>query len=404
VSNNTSTIARIINSGTSSNTNLEISHITNQNRIRLIGNIVNNADLNSLSSANDVGIIYGQTGVNTGGLVIAPNTTPAVGIRMALNGNVGFGVSVPQTTVDISGVLRVINNNGVITLQGNSQSNMGVGSSSLTSITTGTQNTALGYNTFNALSTGSLNTAVGYNAFNSAATTIQSTAIGYNAQPTASNQVVLGTATENVYIPGTTASQSTTTGALQVVGGVGVGGNVIVGGSIGVKTNTPAYALDVLGTINASTSVCVNGVPITGGGGSSQWTTLAGNIYYMGNVGIGTTLPQYTLDISGTSRITGSAYANYFITTSDYRIKKDPQPLGNLYSVDSLKPVQYTNILSNKQDMGFLAHEVQEVYPFLVEGVKDGYTTQSLNYQGLIAVLVKEIQDLKKRVAILENK
>jgi hypothetical protein len=61
-------------------------------------------------------------------------------------------------------------------------------------------------------------------------------------------------------------------------------------------------------------------------------------------------------------------------------------------------------MLSNRQDMGFLAHEVQEIYPFLVEGVKDGDTTQSMNYQGLIAVLVKEIQYLKKRVAILEEK
>jgi hypothetical protein len=176
-------------------------------------------------------------------------------------------------------------------------------------------------------------------------------------------------------------------------------------GNIGIGTTTPVYTLDVSGIINATTSVCVNGVPITGGGGgSSQWTTLGGNIYYMGNVGIGTTLPQHNLDINGNIRISNTAYANYFITTSDYRIKKDPQPLGNLYSVDSLNPVQYTNILSNKKDMGFLAHEVQEVYPFLVEGEKDGDTTQSLNYQGIIAVLVKEIQDLKKRVAILEQK
>jgi hypothetical protein len=72
--------------------------------------------------------------------------------------------------------------------------------------------------------------------------------------------------------------------------------------------------------------------------------------------------------------------------------------------VRGLTVFQYTNILSNKKDMGFLAHEVQEVYPFLVEGEKDGDTTQSLNYQGIIAVLVKEIQDLKKRVAILEQK
>jgi hypothetical protein len=55
-------------------------------------------------------------------------------------------------------------------------------------------------------------------------------------------------------------------------------------------------------------------------------------------------------------------------------------------------------------DMGFLAHEVQEIFPFLVSGEKDGERNQSLNYNGFIALLVKEIQDLKKRISILENK
>jgi hypothetical protein len=54
--------------------------------------------------------------------------------------------------------------------------------------------------------------------------------------------------------------------------------------------------------------------------------------------------------------------------------------------------------------MGFIAHEVQEVFPFLVAGEKDGPEIQSLNYNGLIAVLTKEIQDLKKRVKELEIK
>jgi len=39
-----------------------------------------------------------------------------------------------------------------------------------------------------------------------------------------------------------------------------------------------------------------------------------------------------------------------------------------------------------------------------VSGEKDGEEMQSLNYIGLIGVLVKEIQELKKRVHILENK
>jgi flagellar biosynthesis chaperone FliJ len=53
--------------------------------------------------------------------------------------------------------------------------------------------------------------------------------------------------------------------------------------------------------------------------------------------------------------------------------------------------------------MGFLAHEVQEIFPFLVNGEKDGLSYQSVNYNGFIALLVKEIQDLKKRLKKTED-
>jgi hypothetical protein len=92
------------------------------------------------------------------------------------------------------------------------------------------------------------------------------------------------------------------------------------------------------------------------------------------------------------------------VTTSDYRIKENPVELDESYTVDQLNPVSYTNKIINKQDIGFLAHEVQDVYPFLVEGEKNGDKTQALNYNAIIAILVKEVQDLKKRISILENK
>ena len=101
--------------------------------------------------------------------------------------------------------------------------------------------------------------------------------------------------------------------------------------------------------------------------------------------------------------VSGSAYSTYFITTSDYRIKENPQLLDSSFVVDELKPVQYTNRLSNKTDIGFLAHEVQQIYPCLVEGDKDGSLHQSINYNGFIGILVKEIQDLKKTVEEMKN-
>ena len=99
----------------------------------------------------------------------------------------------------------------------------------------------------------------------------------------------------------------------------------------------------------------------------------------------------------------GSMTAASFNTTSDYRIKENVIELNDTYFVDNLRPVEYENTLINKKSLGFIAHEVQEQYPFIVNGEKDGIENQSINYQEIIPILVKEIQDLKKRVTILEN-
>ena len=63
----------------------------------------------------------------------------------------------------------------------------------------------------------------------------------------------------------------------------------------------------------------------------------------------------------------------------------------------------------NKRNIGFLAHELQEQYPYLVFGEKDEVDEsgnpifQSINYSGLIALLVYEIQKLKQDVAELQK-
>ena len=54
--------------------------------------------------------------------------------------------------------------------------------------------------------------------------------------------------------------------------------------------------------------------------------------------------------------------------------------------------------------MGFIAHEIQKQFPFLVNGEKDGENLQSINYTGLIALLVKEIQNLKNEIKEIKHK
>jgi hypothetical protein len=100
----------------------------------------------------------------------------------------------------------------------------------------------------------------------------------------------------------------------------------------------------------------------------------------------------------------GTATATTVTQSSDHRIKENVTELNETDTVDALVPIQYNNTVSGNHEFGLLAHELQEVYPDLVVGDKDGAEYQQVHYNGLIGVLVKEIQELKQRLAVLNNR
>jgi len=110
------------------------------------------------------------------------------------------------------------------------------------------------------------------------------------------------------------------------------------------------------------------------------------------------------MGITGNIYSSAYAYSLGFYGTSDYRVKTNVVELDDSFNVDKLRPVSYFNTLRNENEMGFIAHEVQEVYPYIVNGEKDGEGYQSVNYSGLIAVMVKEIQCLKKEIEYLKSR
>jgi hypothetical protein len=118
--------------------------------------------------------------------------------------------------------------------------------------------------------------------------------------------------------------------------------------------------------------------------------TLLSDSATTGRIGINNTAPSTAL------HVTGVATATSFNATSDYRIKSDLLPIYE--GVDKLNPVSFYNKDLGKRDIGFIAHEVQTVFPELVNGEKDGEQMQTLNYIGLIGVLTKEIKDLKQEL------
>jgi hypothetical protein len=156
-----------------------------------------------------------------------------------------------------------------------------------------------------------------------------------------------------------------------------------------------------------NTSDQMNGTSFSGGGGGYY----CGNNSSQngGNGGSGVVIIWYNSPIIPNASITlttnGIIQAYQFNTTSDYRIKENLIPLSQTsqYSLDNLEPLLYQNKLSNQLNMGLIAHEVQQYFPFLVTGEKDGEDYQSINYIGLIPLLIHEIKKLKTKYDDLEN-
>ena len=107
--------------------------------------------------------------------------------------------------------------------------------------------------------------------------------------------------------------------------------------------------------------------------------------------------------------VPGTITATSYNATSDYRLKTDLKELEANDSVQNLRPLKYSK--GGKNDIGLIAHELQEYFPELVKGEKDGKEMQSVNYIGLIGVLINDIkrliiknEQLEKRLYALEQK
>jgi hypothetical protein len=142
------------------------------------------------------------------------------------------------------------------------------------------------------------------------------------------------------------------------------------------------------------------------------------NLYVNASI-VPTTGFQYSLGFSGpdssyNSLLWDNVYANNVIAkravfanniqlTSDYRIKNNVKQLDDTFTVKYLKPISYTNKQTNTNDIGLIAHELQEQYPELVTGNKDGPELQTINYNGLIPILINKIKSIRNRIEILEE-
>lgn len=223
-------------------------------------------------------------------------------------------------------------------------------------------------------------------------------AIGTNANPTASIFVARGYGNATASFLGTTyhshfnsgSSEDTYIRAGRIGGTVYINdiqnSKIVLNGNIGINTSTPTYPLEIRQPA-----------------GDRGWCLVNANNFHNWEYRVSGADGDLRLYYDGVYRGEFKSDGSYH-STSDARLKTNITPLAStLDKLMQLKPVSYEMIHKNpshKKSIGFIAQEVQNIFPELVTVLKDtanGYKNISdlhaINYSGFSVLTIKAIQE-----------
>lgn len=190
-------------------------------------------------------------------------------------------------------------------------------------------------------------------------------------------------------------------------------------GKIGLGTNSPSRKLhlqtaDATSAYIESTSSDNNGMVILNANSDQNWSTNYHEFMIFQKQG-------NSLGFIGT---TTNGSAMLYTSNSDYRLKNDLKNFNGLDLINQIKIYDFAWKANGSRMHGVMAHELQEVVPYAVGGVKDeinpdgSMKIQAVDYSKLTPILTKAIQEqdfkikeqqkqieaLMKRIEQLETK
>jgi hypothetical protein len=379
ITNENATNLNVSGIGTIATLNSTYSTITNENATNLnVSGIATFGNLKIVSGiiTASVGVItYYGDGSNLTGLAGLPTLQTVLNVGNA--SNTGMSISGVSTLTTLLGTN--LNYSGVGTVATLNSTNLNVsGVGTITNI----QGTNL-----NVSGVGTITNIQGTN--------LNVSGVGTVANIRGTNLNISGIVTATSAIVGSAVTINST--GVNVVGVV-TATSAIVGSAVTVNST----GINVVGVVTA-TSFVGNGSGLTGAGATlNDDTSTASTMYPVFSSSTSGSLT--TAKISSTKLTynpsTGEMTAVNFNSTSDINLKENIKTIENATeTIESLRGVSFDWKETGDASYGVIAQELEEVLPELVRKGE----TKSVNYNGIIGVLIEAVKELKAEIEELKN-